>query len=65
MVVVVIDGRDGVEEVRGEREVAREEVEGTDECLGVLLLHHLLLPLLFLIYRHCHGGRVPTVSFSL
>jgi len=46
--MIAVDGRDGIEDVRREREVAREKVEGTDECLGVVAPILLLLLLLLL-----------------
>lgn len=62
IVVVMIDGRDGVEDVIGKRNVAREKVESTDECFGVLLF---ILALLFMIYHHGYGaGEYATVPFS-
>jgi hypothetical protein len=47
----MIDGRNGVEKMRGKRNVAREKVESSNECFGVLLL------VLFLLFIHGYGGR--------
>lgn len=44
--MIAVDGRDGIENMRREREVARKKVEGTDKCLGVVALILLLLLLL-------------------
>ena len=52
--VRVIDGRNGAKDVRREREVAREKVEGTDEGLGVVDGWRWWL--LLLQGSHNHGG---------
>jgi len=56
--MIAVDGRDGIEDVRREREVAREKVQGTDKCLGVVPLILLLLLLL-------HGAKGPFFFFLL
>jgi hypothetical protein len=61
---MMIDGRNGVEKMRGKRNVAREKVESSNECFGVLLL------VLFLLFIHGYGGREryresATVPFSI
>jgi hypothetical protein len=43
--VETIDGRNGVEEMRRKRNVAREKVESRNECFGVLLF-------LFFLFFH-------------
>jgi hypothetical protein len=48
---MMINGRNGVEEMRRKRNVAREKVESSNECFGVLLL------VLFLLFIHGYGGR--------
>lgn len=59
----MVDGRNGVEKVRRQREVTGDEVEGTNESLGLLGMvdGRLLLLLVALQLSHDHGGREATV----